>query len=133
MTRERARLDGAIEIAPPQPAATLLASRHANGERFFQIADSAPGDRREAPPVGSVAILWDRSLSRADDDLDSGDRPASQSYLERVRPAAIDLILFDSGGARADARRRAPPSSSRGFAPSAIAARPASPCLPASA
>jgi hypothetical protein len=98
VTRRNVRLDGDIAVDPPQPAGTLLISRHANGERFFQIVDAATGDRREAPPMDSVAILWDRSLSRADDDLDK-EIALVQAYLERVRPQAVDLILFDSGGA----------------------------------
>ena len=92
VTRRNVRLDGDIAVDPPQPAGTLLISRHANGERFFQIVDAATGDRREAPPMDSVAILWDRSLSRADDDLDK-EIALVQAYLERVRPQfAWDVV-----------------------------------------
>ena len=98
LNRNNVRLDGDIAIGAPQPAAPLLVSSHDNGERFFQIADSAPAPGGEAPPVRSVALLWDRSLSRAEDDLEK-EIALVQLYLDRVRPQAIDLILFDSGGA----------------------------------
>lgn len=69
--RRAVRLDGALTIAPPAAAGALLTSRGANGETFFEIADAIQRARgREAAPVRSVKILWDRSLSRADDNLD---------------------------------------------------------------
>jgi tetratricopeptide (TPR) repeat protein len=98
VSHREAGLDGPIVIEPPEPAAAMLVSRHANGERFFQISDAAAPAGGEAPPVRSVAVLWDRSLSRADDDLDK-EIALVDRYLERVRPQAIELILFDSGGA----------------------------------
>lgn len=98
LTANNVKLDGDLAIAAPEPAAPMLTSRHPNGERFFQIADSAGRDRGEAEPVRSVAILWDRSLSRADDDLAEEIAILTQ-YLDRVRPQSIDLILFDSSGA----------------------------------
>ncbi|HEY0027157.1 MAG TPA: VIT domain-containing protein [Allosphingosinicella sp.] len=88
----------------------MLAIRHAaappaiavgvgpGGERFFEIADSAPHASREALRPRSVAILWDRSLSRADDPV-TDEIALLRAWLEAVRPAAIDLILFDSSGA----------------------------------
>lgn len=92
------RLGGAIEIAPVDPAGALLTSRHPNGERFFQIADAAPAQRGvAAAPVRSVTVLWDRSLSRADDNLRE-EIAILRQYLDEVRPQAIDLILFDSSG-----------------------------------
>jgi hypothetical protein len=91
------RLDGPVIVEPPQPAGTMLVSRHANGERFFEISDKAPGGGGPAAPPRGVAILWDRSLSRADDDLDA-EIALVRNYLERVRPQAIELILFDSSG-----------------------------------
>ncbi|MGZ8361935.1 MAG: VIT domain-containing protein, partial [Allosphingosinicella sp.] len=98
LERRQVRLDGDLEVAPPQPAAPLLVSRHANGQRFFQIADAAAAPAADAAPARSVAILWDRSLSRADDDL-AEEMAILGQYLDRVRPQTIDLILFDSGGA----------------------------------
>ena len=43
-------------------------SRHANGERFFELTDEAPAATGRPRRPRSVAMLWDRSLSRADDD-----------------------------------------------------------------
>ena len=112
VTARNVRLDGDLEIASARTP-EMLVSRHPNGERFFQIVDSAPArSPREAPPVRRVAVLWDRSLSRADDNRDE-EIAILQQYLEQVRPQAIDLILFDSGGvervsfsSRADLVRR---------------------------
>ena len=112
VTGRDVRLAGNLEIAPARTPPMLI-SRHPNGERFFQIVDSAPAPSpREAPPVRRVAVLWDRSLSRADDNRDE-EIAILQQYLEEVRPETIDLILFDSGAAervtfssRADLLRR---------------------------
>jgi hypothetical protein len=98
LDRRGARLDGDLVIRPPAQEAGLLVSRHANGERFFEIRDSAPASGLPVAPPRSVAVLWDRSLSRADDDLDA-EIALARRYLERMRPQAIELILFDSGGA----------------------------------
>lgn len=98
LDRRGARLDGDLVIRNPAPEPGMLVSRHSNGERFFEIRDSSPGRGGPATPPRSVAVLWDRSLSRADDDLDA-EIALVRRYLERVRPQAIELILFDSGGA----------------------------------
>jgi vault protein inter-alpha-trypsin-like protein len=96
LDRREARLDGGIVI-PMTDGPALTVSRHANGERFFELADGALGGDGPAAPPRSVAILWDRSLSRADDDL-AAETALVRSYLERVRPQSIELVLFDSGG-----------------------------------
>lgn len=98
LRRSDVRLDGDLSIAATATATPMLVSRHSNGERFFQIVDQVPPRREEAPRVQTAAIFWDRSLSRADDNLDE-EIAILQQYLERVRPEAIDLILFDSAGA----------------------------------
>lgn len=96
MERRNATLDGGIAI-PMTDGPALQVSRHANGERFFELRDGALGGDGPAAAPRSVTILWDRSLSRADDDLDA-EIALVRNYLERVRPQAIELILFDSGG-----------------------------------
>ena len=69
-----------------RPAETLLVSRHANGERFFQIADAAPPGGGEAPPVGQrrhplgpVAVARRRRSRQGDrarpSAISSGSRP----------------------------------------------------------
>ncbi|HEY0011640.1 MAG TPA: VIT domain-containing protein [Allosphingosinicella sp.] len=101
--RRAVRLDGALTLAP-QPPAGLLASRAANGEAFFQLSDGIERPRgRDAAPVRSVKVLWDRSLSRADDDL-AEEISVLRQYLDTVRPDAIELVLFDASGVE---RRRA--------------------------
>jgi hypothetical protein len=98
LSRHEAAFEGALEIGAPGRAETMLASRNPAGETFFQIDDAvrAPEAGLAVQP-GSVAILWDRSLSRGDDDLEAEIGLARQ-YLERMRPASIELILFDAGG-----------------------------------
>lgn len=92
-----ARLDGALTLAAPS-ATGLLVSRAANGEAFFEIADALERPRdRDAAPVRSVAVLWDRSLSRADDNL-AEEISVLRQYLDEVRPDAIELVLFDASG-----------------------------------
>ncbi len=95
--RRNARLEGDIVIAAPAPGRDLLISRHANGTRFFQISDEAQARGGETEAPRSVALLWDRSLSRADDDLEK-EVALARAYLERVRPQSAELLLFDSGG-----------------------------------
>jgi hypothetical protein len=97
VSRRNASLDGDLVVAAPQPASPLLISRDANGARFFQIVDQAPAAGGDAPVVQNATILWDRSLSRADDDL-AGEIALLRQYVQRVRPARIDLLLFDSAG-----------------------------------
>lgn len=93
----QARIAGNLAIAPPEREAALLAGRAGTGETFFEIVDEGEGPASRAPRPGSVAILWDRSLSRGDDRLEA-ELALLRDYLERVRPRAIELILFDSGG-----------------------------------
>lgn len=96
LERRGGALDGVLAIPTPEAAAFQI-SRHANGERFFELSDRASGAAGPAAPTRNVAILWDRSLSRADDDLDK-EIGLVRRYLEQVRPASIELVLFDSGG-----------------------------------
>jgi tetratricopeptide (TPR) repeat protein len=94
---EKVRMDGSLTLVPGVRAEAMLVGRSASGERFFEIADAAaPGNASSTPQL--VTILWDRSLSRADDDT-AGEIALLTSYLERVRPRMIELILFDAGGA----------------------------------
>jgi tetratricopeptide (TPR) repeat protein len=96
--RRAVRLEGALTLAPPAQAG-LAVSRAANGETFFEIADAIERPRnREGAPVRSVKVLWDRSLSRADDNLDE-EISVLRQYLDEVRPGAIELVLFDASGA----------------------------------
>jgi hypothetical protein len=98
LERRQAAFDGALEILAGAPAQAMLASRTARGETFFQIDDAVT--RRSAQAAerpASVAILWDRSLSRGDDDRDA-EIELLRQYLDRAAPGAIELILFDSDG-----------------------------------
>jgi tetratricopeptide (TPR) repeat protein len=92
-----AKLDGSLAIDPSAPAAPLLVSRHPGQGLFFQIVDSGPAGAPRDRGSRRVVLLWDRSLSRADDLL-SKEIELVRAYLERVRPETIELLLFDSGG-----------------------------------
>src|SRR5688572_4389457 len=94
---DKAALDGKLAIAPAAGAGPISVGAGPNGERFFEIADSGPAPEGEAQRPRSVAVLWDRSLSRADDRL-SEEIGLLRVWLEAVRPASIELILFDSSG-----------------------------------
>lgn len=92
--RAGARLQRALTVSGLERAAPLIASRHPNGDAFFELSDTGE-TRRAARGPRRVAILWDRSLSRADDDLAS-ETALLEAYLDRVRPDRIELILFDA-------------------------------------
>lgn len=95
---ENAVLEGGLEVAPAASDGAIAVGAGPQGERFFEIADSAPAAASETARPGSVAILWDRSLSRADDRL-ADEIELLRAWLERVRPERIELILFDASGA----------------------------------
>lgn len=93
--RAAARLQRALAVSGLERASPLIASRHPNGEVFFELSDTGQIQRAARGPR-RVAILWDRSLSRADDDLAS-ETALLKAYFERVKPDRIELILFDAG------------------------------------
>lgn len=94
---EEADIAGELAVAPVS-AGPIAVSVGPQGERFFEIGDFAPAAAAETARPRSVAVLWDRSLSRADDRLDE-EIALLSDWLRSVRPASIDLILFDSSGA----------------------------------
>lgn len=94
---ENAAIEGALAIAPTD-AGAIAVGAGPQSERFFEIADSAPAPEGGAVRPRNVAVLWDRSLSRADDRL-ADEIALLRAWLESARPASIELILFDSSGA----------------------------------
>ncbi|HEX8262576.1 MAG TPA: VIT domain-containing protein [Allosphingosinicella sp.] len=96
VARTQLRLRRALAISAVERAAPLLVSRHPSGDAFFELADTGTAQAASRGPR-SVAVLWDRSLSRADDDL-AAEAALLRAYLERVRPERTELILFDSAG-----------------------------------
>jgi len=94
---DNAVLEGGLAIRPSAVGGAIAVGTGPQGERFFEIADSAPAAGDAARPR-SVAVLWDRSLSRADDRL-ADEIALLRAWLEEVRPASIELVLFDSSGA----------------------------------
>jgi hypothetical protein len=88
------RLRQSLVVSGIERASPLLASTRPNADPYFELSDagSAPG----APGrPRSVAVLWDRSLSRGDDAV-AAEAALLKAYLERTRPDRIELIFFDS-------------------------------------
>lgn len=96
-TRQGARLEQALVVAGIERAAPVTVSRHPNGDAYVELSDSAPGQAAARRPR-TVAVLWDRSLSRGDDAL-KAEAALLRAYLDRVRPERAEMIFFDSGGA----------------------------------
>ena len=92
-----ARLSG--DLVLPQVARSTPAqlSRHANGQLFFDIEDSAPRQPVGAGARPRVHILWDRSVSRSDDHL-ADERALVLEWVRRNNADVAGLTLFDSGG-----------------------------------
>lgn len=93
-----APLVGELRIGPVHPAQAALTSRHHNGERRAHILDTARAVARAATGR-SLRVYWDRSLSRRDQDL-SAERALLAKYIAQSKPSSIDLVVFNSSGAR---------------------------------
>jgi len=111
-TGTQAALEGDLKLAPGARSAPLLAGRDSAAQGWFEIADSAPAAGSAPFKPRSVAILWDRSLSRGDDLLRE-EIGLVEAWLDKVEPDSIELLLFDGGGVervratgRADLLRR---------------------------
>ncbi|MDB5695683.1 MAG: hypothetical protein JWN21_1226, partial [Sphingomonas bacterium] len=93
-TLRNAMLRGGLAIDGGEPAATMVVTRHASGERFFTIADQAPVT---TGPVrgGRLRIYWDRSRSRRDDPIRL-EADTLARLVDLTAPAAIDLVTFAS-------------------------------------
>jgi tetratricopeptide (TPR) repeat protein len=92
-------LRGPLAISTAAEAGAMIVTEGRDGERYFDIADYAPAaaPAPAAQPGGTVAILWDGSWSRADDDL-AAEIALVAAFLKQSQPRMVDLILFDSGG-----------------------------------
>ncbi len=89
------RLTDSLTIAGGTPAAKLLVSQHGNGRQFFQLSDSGSTDSAGSAKGGRLRVYWDRSLSRRDDLLDK-EADLLAALVQRMEPAAIDLVSFAS-------------------------------------
>lgn len=92
-------LTGELRIGPVQARQPALESRHENGERRVHILDAASGSESQAVTGRKLRVYWDRSLSRRDQSL-AAERQLLGKYLAQSRPSAIDLVVFNSSGAR---------------------------------
>ncbi|MDO9334825.1 MAG: VIT domain-containing protein [Caulobacter sp.] len=90
--------NGALTISEVKPANAITLSRHDGADAVFDIVDSLPpAPAADRPRV--VRVLWDRSLSRKDDDL-TRERDLLHRYLAAARPERIDLVTFASDAPR---------------------------------
>ena len=90
-------LDGALTVGPWRSASPLELSRHANGERFFELR--LPFDA-SAATVRRLRVYWDRSRSRNDDDL-AAEIAVLRRYVEAARPQSVELVSFADDAPRA--------------------------------
>ncbi|HKU90741.1 MAG TPA: VIT domain-containing protein [Steroidobacteraceae bacterium] len=94
-----APLSGELRIGPVHPAQAALTSRHHNGERRMHILDTTSRVVSRAPTGRRLRVYWDRSLSRRDQDL-AAERELLASHVAQSKPSSIDLVVFNSSGAR---------------------------------
>lgn len=90
-------LSEGLKIGPWRAASPLALSRHANGERFFELR--LPYDVH-AVTTGRLRVYWDRSRSRSDDDL-KAEIAVLRRYVEAARPTSIELVTFADDTPRA--------------------------------
>lgn len=88
-------LDGTLAIRTI--VTDLLVSRHRSGERYLQIGGTLPPVA--APRPERLRIYWDRSRSRLDDRLDA-EIALVRDYISGAKPRSIELVAFNSSGAR---------------------------------
>ncbi len=98
-TAKNVTLKGEFRIEPPRASVRSFVTRHASGQKFFQIADAAPTAPAAAASGQRLRIYWDRSLSRRDHRL-ADERALLAKYVAQSQPASIDLVVFNSSGAR---------------------------------
>ncbi len=91
-------LDGELRIAPVRPRHAALLTTHANGEKRAHIVDDATRILEARETGKRLRVYWDRSLSRRDQDTDA-ERNLLARHVESIKPAAIDLVVFNSSGA----------------------------------
>jgi hypothetical protein len=91
-------LSGELRIGPIAPVQPLLVSRHPNGKLFFQLTDQL-GASKQVSSLNRVRVYWDRSRSRRDQSTKQ-EIALLNDYLSAVRPTAIDVVVFNSSGAR---------------------------------
>jgi hypothetical protein len=90
-------LSEGLRIGPWRAAGPLELSRHANGERFFELR--LPFDAHAAA-AGRLRVYWDRSRSRSDDDL-KAEIAVLRRYVEAAKPTSIELVSFADDAPRA--------------------------------
>jgi hypothetical protein len=97
MEAKNLTLSEGLKIGPWRAAGPLALSRHANGERFFELR--LPFDVHAAA-AGRLRVYWDRSRSRSDDDLKT-EIAVLRRYVEAAKPTSVQLVTFADDTPRA--------------------------------
>ena len=92
-------LSGELRMGPVHPAQAALITRHHNGERRVHILDTSARAAPRAATGRSLRVYWDRSLSRRAQGL-AAERELLARYVSKSKPSSIDLVVFNSSGAR---------------------------------
>lgn len=71
-----------------------VASRHATGERYWQLGGPLP--RADVRTGGTLRIYWDRSRSRRDVDH-AGELARVREAIRALQPRRIEWVAFSSG------------------------------------
>ena len=90
-------LSGALLVARAA-APDVLVSAHRNGEYDLQLGGALPAMAAARPAPQRLRIYWDRSRSRLGSDI-AAEIALVRAYIERVHPATIELVGFNSSGA----------------------------------
>jgi tetratricopeptide (TPR) repeat protein len=100
------KLSGEIRLGPPTPTSPMVTTYHSNGQRFFQLSDEFPATNGARAAPKRLRIYWDRSRSHMDDAPEAEAALVSR-FLERAKPTAIDVVLFNSSGVTVETRNTA--------------------------
>jgi hypothetical protein len=92
---QAASLQDGLAITGGAPAGALNVVRHASGESFFVIADTA-GDDAAPRTGGRLRIYWDRSASRRGSEAAALESEALVRLAAATRPDVVDLVTYAS-------------------------------------
>ncbi len=87
------KLDGMLRISPVN-AAPILISKHDNGEQFVQLSGNLPAASDRVDSSERIRLIWDKSRSRRDDNLDLEIGLAMQ-LIAGLNPNDIDTIYYN--------------------------------------
>ncbi|MCB2085680.1 MAG: hypothetical protein KDE07_04420 [Sphingomonadaceae bacterium] len=90
----KGKLDAEITFSVQAPLG-VTASEHPSGGKFFELLAPRPVVDREPVREQPLAILWDRSVSRLDDDLEA-EAALAERMAQEMGLAYVSVFMFDS-------------------------------------